>query len=189
MKSGKVFIFSAPSGSGKTTVVRHLLSVFPELTFSISATTRNPRGEEKHAEDYYFISADDFKSRIQNDEFVEYEEVYEGLFYGTLKSEIERIWSLGKHVVLDVDVIGGINLKKYFQEKALSVFVCPPNVECLEERLRGRATDSEEAIKERVAKAAEEMPYGDEFDVRLINEVLEVALKDAEKLITDKIAE
>ncbi|NLR92820.1 MULTISPECIES: guanylate kinase [Flammeovirga] len=189
MKSGKVFIFSAPSGSGKTTVVRHLLSVFPELTFSISATTRAPRGQEKNAEDYYFISLDEFKKRINEDAFVEYEEVYEGLFYGTLKSEVERIWSEGKHVVLDVDVQGGINLKKYFQEKALSIFVCPPNVECLEERLRARATDSEEAIKERVAKAAEEMPFGDQFDVRLINEDLMTAFENAEKLVTNKLSE
>ncbi|MBB6463702.1 guanylate kinase [Flammeovirga kamogawensis] len=188
MKSGKVFIFSAPSGSGKTTVVRHLLSVFPELTFSISATTRAPRGEEKDAKDYYFISLDDFKNRIANDEFVEHEEVYEGLFYGTLKSEIERIWNEGKHVVLDVDVQGGISLKKYFADKAVSVFVCPPNVECLEQRLRDRATDSEEAIKERVAKAAEEMPFGDQFDIRLINEDLPTALANAEKLVEEVVA-
>ncbi|AZQ64147.1 guanylate kinase [Flammeovirga pectinis] len=188
MKSGKVFIFSAPSGSGKTTVVRHLLSVFPELTFSISATTRAPRGEEKDAKDYYFISLDDFKNRISNDEFVEHEEVYEGLFYGTLKSEIERIWSEGKHVVLDVDVQGGISLKNYFAEKAVSVFVCPPSVECLEQRLRDRATDSEEAIKERVAKAAEEMPFGDQFDIRLVNEDLQIALANAEKLVKEAIA-
>ncbi|KXX67967.1 guanylate kinase [Flammeovirga sp. SJP92] len=189
MKSGKVFIFSAPSGSGKTTVVRHLLSVFPELTFSISATTRAPRGEEQNAKDYYFISLDKFKEKIANDEFVEYEEVYQNLFYGTLKSEVERIWEEGKHVVLDVDVQGGISLKEYFKEKALSVFVCPPDVACLEDRLRARATDSEEAIKERVAKAAEEMPFGDQFDVRLINKDLPVCLANAEKLVTEKLSE
>ena len=159
--ANKVLIFSAPSGSGKSTVVNHLLSLHPELEFSISATSRAPRGEEKDGVEYYFIDVQEFRDRIARDEFVEYEEVYEGRFYGTLKEEVERIWAKGHVIIFDVDVKGGVNLKKYFGDKALSVFIQAPSVEVLRERLIGRGTDSMEEIEKRVAKAAEEMTYAE----------------------------
>lgn len=181
----KALIFCAPSGSGKSTVVRHILSLHPELEFSISAASRAPRGTEKDGVDYWFISADEFRRRIASDEFVEYEEVYAGSFYGTLKSEVERIWDKGNSVIFDVDVKGGLNLKKYFGDKALSVFVQAPSVEELRRRLIGRATDSPEAIEKRLAKAAEEMSYADKFDYILINDDLQKAFSDAEKVVND----
>ncbi len=181
----KALIFCAPSGSGKSTVVRHILSLHPELEFSISAASRAPRGAEKDGVDYWFISADEFRRRIASDEFVEYEEVYAGSFYGTLKSEVERIWDKGNSVIFDVDVKGGLNLKKYFGDKALSVFVQAPSVEELRRRLIGRATDSPEAIEKRLAKAAEEMSYADKFDYILINDDLQKAFSDAEKVVND----
>lgn len=181
----KALIFCAPSGSGKSTVVRHILSLHPELEFSISAASRAPRGAEKDGVDYWFISADEFRRRIASDEFVEYEEVYAGSFYGTLKSEVERIWDKGNSVIFDVDVKGGLNLKKYFGDKALSVFVQAPSVEELRRRLVGRATDSPEAIEKRLAKAAEEMSYADKFDYILINDDLQKAFSDAEKVVND----
>ena len=181
----KALIFSAPSGSGKSTVVAHILKLHPELEFSISAASRAPRGSERNGVEYWFISADEFRKRIAADEFVEYEEVYPGSYYGTLKSEVERIWAKGNSVIFDVDVKGGVNLKKYFGDRALSVFVQAPSVEELRRRLIGRATDSPEAIERRVAKAAEEMTYADKFDYILINDDLEKAFADAEKVVGD----
>ncbi|MDF3078934.1 MAG: guanylate kinase, partial [Sphingobacteriaceae bacterium] len=165
--NGKLIIFSAPSGAGKTTIVRHLLDVFPELSFSISATTRQSRGTERHGEDYYFISKEEFLHRIAQKEFVEFEEVYSGTFYGTLRSEIERIWKTGKHVIFDIDVEGGLHLKRKYEDDALAVFVQPPSLDVLIERLRGRGTDSELKLRERIKKAEKELAYADRFDVIL----------------------
>ncbi|BDC98050.1 guanylate kinase [Persicobacter psychrovividus] len=184
---GKAFIFSAPSGSGKTTIVHHLLNQRRDLAFSISATTRAQRGQEVDGQDYYFLKMDDFCSRKDRDEFVEWEEVYPGCCYGTLKAEVERIWAEGKHVVFDVDVKGGVSLKKYFQERALAVFVRIPNLETLEARLRGRGTDDETAIKKRLAKAEYELGFEPDFDVTIINDRLDEALKASEKTIENFI--
>lgn len=184
-QTGKVLIFSAPSGSGKSTIVNHILGLHPEIEFSISATSRPPRGQEKDGVEYYFLDVDDFRNRIQAGQFVEFEQVYEGRYYGTLKSEVERIWAKGHVIVFDVDVKGGVNLKKYFGDQALSVFIQAPSVEELHRRLIARKTDSPEAIAERVAKAAEEMTYAPKFDVVLVNDVLEEAYARAEKLVDD----
>ena len=180
----KVIIFSAPSGAGKSTVVNHLLGLYPELEFSISATSRAPRGQEKHGVEYYFYSADEFRSMITEDKFVEYEEVYAGSFYGTLRSEVERIWAKGHAIVFDIDVQGGVNLKKIFGDKALSIFIQAPSVEILRTRLVGRGTDTEEAIERRVAKAASEMEFAaGKFDYTLINDDLQTALAEAENVV------
>jgi len=184
----KVLIFSAPSGSGKSTIVNHILGLHPEIEFSISATSRPPRGEEKDGVEYYFLSSDEFRERISRDEFVEHEEVYEGRFYGTLKSEVRRIWDKGHVIIFDVDVKGGVSLKRYFGEKALSVFIQAPSVEELRERLILRGTDSPEAIAERVAKAAEEMTYAPLFDRILVNDDLDTAYAQAEALVDDFLA-
>lgn len=182
----KVIIFSAPSGAGKSTIVNHLLELFPELEFSISATSRAPRGSEMHGKEYYFLSADEFRKLIAEDSFVEYEEVYAGSFYGTLKSEVERIWQKGNTIIFDIDVQGGVNLKRFFGEKALSVFIQAPSVEILRNRLIGRGTDTEEAIEKRVAKAASEMEFAaGKFDYVLINDDLATAKAEAEKVIKD----
>ena len=184
--SNKVVIFSAPSGAGKSTIVNHLLGIHPELEFSISATSRAPRGQEKHGVEYYFFSADEFRQMISEDKFVEYEEVYAGSFYGTLRSEVERIWAKGHAIVFDIDVQGGVNLKRIFGEQALSVFIQAPSVEVLRERLIGRGTDTQEAIEKRVAKAASEMGFADgKFDYTLVNDDLQTAKAEAEKLIAD----
>jgi guanylate kinase len=185
MKQGKLIIFSAPSGAGKTTIVRHLLEKFPNLSFSISATTRELRGSEKHENDYYFITKEDFLHRVARQEFVEFEEVYSGTFYGTLRSEIERIWNEGKHVIFDIDVEGGLRLKRKYEDDALAIFVQPPSLEVLKERLSGRGTDSEEKLQERYIKAEKELKYADKFDVILKNYDLGTACKEAEKLVTD----
>lgn len=185
MDNRKAVIFSAPSGSGKSTIVSHILKLHPELKFSVSAASRAPRGDEKNGVAYWFISADEFRKRIADNEFVEYEEVYPGSFYGTLKSEVERIWDSGDAIIFDVDVKGGVNLKKYFGDRALSVFIQAPSVEVLRERLVSRATDSPEAIERRVAKAAEEMTYADKFDHIIVNDDLQKAYADAEKLVDD----
>ena len=182
-QSGKLIIFSAPSGAGKTTIVRHLLTKFNNLEFSISATTRQPRGDEQDGKDYYFISQTDFLHRIAQKEFVEFEEVYSGTFYGTLRSEIERIWNTGKHVIFDIDVIGGLHLKRKYGEKALAIFVQPPSLEVLIARLSGRGTDSEEKLLERYAKAEKELAYSPQFDVILNNYELHIACKEAESLV------
>ncbi|WP_332019686.1 guanylate kinase [Kaistella sp.] len=179
----KVIIFSAPSGSGKTTLVKHCLQQFPQLQFSVSATTRALRGEEIHGKDYFFLSVEGFKKLISENAFVEYEEVYHDKFYGTLKSEVERIWQSGKTVIFDVDVKGGIALKKYFGDKALSVFIMPPSIEELERRLVSRATDDPETIKTRVAKASEEMTYKDQFDAIIVNNDLDEAKNTTENIL------
>ncbi len=183
--SGKAIILSAPSGSGKTTLVRHLLVSNNDLAFSISATTRTKRGQEKDGIDYFFLSQSIFKENIQQGAFIEWEEVYQGLYYGTLKSEIERIWNSGKNVIFDVDVQGGLNLKNYFQEKALAIFVRVPTIEILRERLISRGTDTEESINKRVEKAQYEMSYENKFDTVLVNHQIEAAKDSVQKLYLD----
>lgn len=184
-KQGKLIIFSAPSGAGKTTIVQYLLSQLPNIKFSVSATTREARGEEVHAKDYYFISKEDFLHKVAKHEFVEFEEVYSGTFYGTLKSELQRIWNDGNHVIFDLDVEGGLRLKKKYEENALAIFVQPPSLEVLIERLRGRGTDSEEKLQERIAKASKELSYADRFDVILKNYNLDDACAEALDIVTD----
>ena len=186
MDKGKAIIFSAPSGSGKTTIVRHLLRTFDFLDFSISATTRPRRTErEIGGKDYYFLSSEDFKKKIANNEFVEWEEVYDGNYYGTLKSEIDRIWSLGKHVIFDVDVKGGLNLKKYFKSKALAVFVRVKDLNVLEERLKHRNTETEENINERLEKAEFELSFENGFDKTVFSDKLKLTLDTSEKLVEE----
>jgi guanylate kinase len=181
--AGKAIIFSAPSGSGKTTLVKHLLQSNPDLGFSISASTRDRRGRsEQHGKDYYFLTPEEFKKKIDNDEFIEWEEVYEGNYYGTLKSEIERIWNEGKNVIFDVDVKGGLNLKKYFGDKALAIFVKVPSLEILEERLKNRGTESHASLSQRLFKAKFEMTFQDKFDVVLVNADLDKSLAEAQRL-------
>ena len=181
---GKVIIFSAPSGAGKSTVVNHLLGLYPQFEFSISATSRSPRGQEQDGVEYSFIDAERFRELIAQDAFVEYEEVYHDRFYGTLKSEVERIWQKGHVIIFDVDVKGGVNLKKYFGDAALSVLIVPPSMEVLEKRLRGRGTDSEEAIRERLDKAASELEFAaGKFDRDLVNDRLEETFAEAEALV------
>ena len=184
--TGKLFVFSAPSGSGKTTIVRHLLKQEQfNLAFSISATSREPRGFEKDGKDYYFISLRDFKNKIKEDAFLEWEEVYRDNFYGTLKTEVERIWALKKHVIFDIDVVGGLRIKKKFPENTLSVFVKPPSVDELKIRLKKRSTESEDKINMRIAKASVELATAPQFDKIIKNYDLEVALKEAEDLMSD----
>jgi len=181
--AGKAIIFSAPSGSGKTTIVKHLLANNPDLGFSISASTRDKRGRtEVDGKDYYFLTPEEFKEKIDKDEFVEWEEVYSGNFYGTLKSEIDRIWQEGKNVVFDVDVKGGLNLKRYFGDRALAVFVSVPSLEVLETRLNERGTETEESLSRRMFKAKFETTFKDQFDVVLLNEDLETSLAEAQRL-------
>ena len=182
---GKLIIFSAPSGSGKTTIVKELLARNANLGFSISACTRDKRGRhEEHGKDYYFLTPDDFRAKISNDEFVEWEEVYAGAYYGTLKAEIERIWASGKHVIFDVDVKGGLALKQYYGDKALAIFVKVPSLEILEERLRSRGTETEESLSKRVFKMKFEWSFQDKFDVILVNDTLDLAIQKAQKLFT-----
>lgn len=181
--TGKALIFSAPSGSGKTTIVKHLLANNPDLGFSISASTRDKRGRtESHGKDYYFLTPEEFKKKIDEDAFIEWEEVYEGNFYGTLKSEIERIWSEGKNVIFDVDVKGGLNLKKYFGDRGLAIFVKVPSIEVLKARLNDRGTESEESLSRRLFKANFEMSFADQFDVVLVNENLDRSLREAQEM-------
>ncbi|MBK0384387.1 guanylate kinase [Pedobacter sp. SD-b] len=186
---GKLIIFSAPSGAGKTTIVHHLLKTFPDkIAFSISATTRPSRGDERDNEDYYFISKEEFLHKVAKHEFVEFEEVYSGTFYGTLKSEIQRIWDEGKTVIFDLDVEGGLRLKKKYGNNALAIFVQPPSLEVLVERLTGRGTESEQKVSERISKAAKELTYAPKFDVILKNDELSLACKQAEDLLLNFIA-
>jgi guanylate kinase len=181
--AGKAIIFCAPSGSGKTTIVKHLLKNNSDLGFSISASTRDRRGRtEQDGKDYHFLTPDEFKEKIIHNEFIEWEEVYEGNYYGTLKSEIERIWAEGKNVIFDVDVKGGLNLKKYFADKGLAIFVKVPSMEILEQRLQKRGTESEESLSRRLFKAKFEMTFQDEFDVVLVNEDLNKSLAEAQRL-------
>ena len=182
---GKCVIFSAPSGAGKTTIVHHLLKQNIGLEFSVSACSRDPRPGETDGSDYHFLGIDKFKENIANKEFVEWEEVYTNNFYGTLKAEMERIWSEGKVVIFDVDVIGGLNLKKQFQDDAFALFVQPPSYEELEKRLRGRSTETEEKINQRMEKARKELAFASEFDAVLINDNLEEACNKAKSLVTD----
>jgi guanylate kinase len=185
---GKLIVFSAPSGSGKTTIVRHLLNK-PELNlaFSISATSRAPRGEELHGTDYYFMSLEQFKTHIKNDDFLEWEEVYRDNFYGTLKSEVDRIWALGKHVIFDIDVAGGLRLKRNFPDKTLAVFVKPPSIDELKIRLKKRKTEDDEKINMRIAKASVELATAPQFDKIIKNDDLETALNEAAQLVSQYV--
>lgn len=184
----KVIIFSAPSGSGKTTVVNHLLKIIPELGFSVSATTRKPRQHEENGREYYFLSEEDFKDKIKNNAFLEFEEVYSGILYGTLNSEIERLWNQGKTVIFDVDVVGGMKLKEKFGDNALSIFLRPPSIEVLMERLTKRSTEVEHQLKMRIEKAEKELQYENEYDQVLINDKLEETLEKAEGMVKDFIS-
>lgn len=181
---GKAIIFSAPSGSGKTTIVKHLLQQELNLEFSVSACSRQARENELHGKDYFFLSAEEFKVGIEKGDFIEWEEVYRDHYYGTLKSEMDRIWDAGRSVLFDVDVVGGINLKNIFRKDALAVFVQPPSMEVLEQRLRDRSTDTKEKIRDRIAKASSEMGYADQFDIIIINDRLDDALAKAEKVVS-----
>lgn len=181
-QTGKCLIFSAPSGAGKTTIVRALLNKFEEISFSVSATSRSPRPNELHGVDYYFFSVEEFKKHIKDQAFVEWQEVYTDHFYGTLKSEVERIWKDGKIVIFDVDVYGGINLKKFFGDQALSIFVMPPNISALEARLRNRKTETEERIQTRLKKANEELQLHEQFDKIVVNDNLDDAITEASRL-------
>lgn len=180
---GKAILFSAPSGCGKTTIINRLMRYFDCFDFSISATSRAPRGEERDGQDYYFLSHAEFMRRVAQGDFLEWEEVYSGTCYGTLKSEIDRIWSAGRVIVFDVDVNGGCNIKRYFGSEALSIFVMPPSIEVLEQRLRGRGTDSEEAIVKRLARSAEELKRAPEFDVTIVNDDLDQAVAEARRVV------
>jgi guanylate kinase len=180
---GKLIVFSAPSGSGKTTIVKELLAQNPNLGFSISACTRDKRGRsEQNGQDYYFMTPDEFRQKIDEEAFVEWEEVYPGAYYGTLKSEIERIWTSGKHVIFDVDVRGGLALKNYYKERALAIFVKVPSLEILEDRLRSRGTETEESLSKRIFKMKFEWSFQDKFDVVLVNDQLEIAVEEAQQL-------
>ncbi len=186
MNKGKLIVFSAPSGSGKTTIVKHLLAQ-PELNleFSVSCTTRALRGKEKNGKDYYFISLEDFKKHIKAEDFIEWEEVYRDNFYGTLKTEVERIWAMGKHVIFDIDVAGGLRIKKKFPDQTLAVFVKPPSVDELKRRLKERSTESDEKINMRIAKAHVELATAPQFDVIIKNYDLDVAKNEAYLLVKE----
>lgn len=186
---GKIIIVSAPSGAGKTTTVKHLLQQNFGLEFSVSATSRQPRPGETNGKDYYFIPESEFRQKIENREFLEWEEVYEGNLYGTLKSEVNRILNLGKSVIFDVDVVGGLNIKKFYGNDALAIFITPPSVEELEKRLKKRSTETEEKINTRIAKAKKEMEFAGQFDVIIVNDVLSTALADAEKAVAGFLTE
>lgn len=183
MHKNKLIIFSAPSGSGKTTIITEVLKFFNNIEFSVSACSRKPRPGEKDGKDYYFLTVDEFKEKIKNNEFVEWEEVYKDNFYGTLKSELERIWAKGNHVLFDVDVLGGVNLKKIFSENSLAIFIMPPSIKELERRLRNRATETEEQIQKRVGKARKELEYSKFFDVVIVNKEIDAAVAKTVKTI------
>lgn len=185
MSTGKLIIFSAPSGAGKSTIVNHLLKSGFEIEFSISATSRAPRGNEKNGIEYYFLSPDEFRKKIAANEFVEYEEVYKDCYYGTLRSEIDRISQLGKNIIFDVDVVGGLNIKSQFGDRALLIFIAPPSIEVLRDRLTGRGTDIPEMINLRIAKAEYELSFAPKFDVTIVNDDLEKAKNEAEKVLND----
>ncbi len=181
----KLLIFTAPSGAGKTTIVRHLLQRFDNLAFSVSATTRSKRPGEEEGLDYYFLSVDQFKEKIRQREFVEWEEVYENQFYGTLKSEVERLWQAGKHIIFDIDVKGALSIKRHFPREALTVYVQPPSREVLIRRLQQRQTEDENSLKRRIKRASQELMYADQFDVVLVNDELTIAQQEAEHIVRD----
>lgn len=185
--AGKLIIFSAPSGSGKSTIINYLLTQNLNLSFSISATSRAPRGTEQNGVEYFFLTPEEFKQRIANDEFLEYEEVYKDCFYGTLKAQVEKQLAAGQNVIFDVDVVGGCNIKKFYGDRALSVFIQPPSLEELRKRLTGRGTDAPEVIESRLAKATFELSYAEKFDVVIVNDNLEKAQAEALKTIRDFI--
>ncbi len=185
--AAKLIIFSAPSGAGKSTIVNYLINKGLDIEFSISATSRKPRGNEKNGVEYYFLTPDEFRSKIGNDDFIEYEEVYKDCYYGTLKSEIDRIGAKGKNIIFDVDVIGGLNIKKQFGERALLIFIAPPGIGELRNRLTGRGTDSPEMIDLRIAKAEYELSFAPQFDVKIINDDLQRAQQEAETVILNFI--
>ena len=187
MATGKLIIFSAPSGSGKSTIINYLLTQNLNLSFSISATSRPPRGKERHGVESFFLSPEEFRQRIANNEFLEYEEVYENRFYGTLKAQVEKQLEAGQNVIFDVDVVGGCNIKKYYGSRALSVFIQPPSVEELRKRLQGRGTDAPEVIESRIAKAEFELRFADKFDTVIVNDDLEKAKAEALKVIRNFI--
>src|SRR5690554_5679339 len=190
MKQGKLIVFSAPSGAGKTTIVRHLLGIEElNLAFSVSATSREPRGEEVHGKDYYFMSTSEFKQHIKNEDFLEWEEVYRDNFYGTLKSEVERLWAMGKNVIFDIDVSGGLRIIRKFPEQTLAIFVKPPSIDELKIRLKSRNTEDDERINMRIAKASVELATAPQFDHIIKNYDLDVALKDAYDLVADFVKE
>ncbi len=180
---GKLIIFSAPSGAGKTSIVKGVLGKMPELTFSVSACSRPQRAGEVDGKDYYFLSPEAFQQKIDEDAFLEWEEVYPGSYYGTLKSEVERIWKEGKHVVFDVDVAGGVNIKKQYPERSLAIFIKPPSLEELKKRLTNRGTETEKSLQERIGKAREELSYASHFDHIVVNEHLETAIREAYSLV------
>ncbi|PWD98825.1 guanylate kinase [Marinilabilia rubra] len=185
--TNKIIIFSAPSGSGKTTIVKHLMNQIPELSFSISATSRAPRGKEKNGTDYYFLDSQTFRQKINKGEFLEWEEVYEETYYGTLHSEVDRISAEGKIAIFDVDVVGGTNIKKQFGESALAIFIKAPSLDILEERLKTRNTDSESTIQKRLAKAEKELGYAQFFDKIVVNDNLEKATRESEAIVKEFI--
>ncbi len=184
--TGKLVVFSAPSGSGKTTIVREILADTRfNFEFSISAASRKKRGKEIHGKDYYFLSTNEFKNKIASNEFVEWEEVYKNQYYGTLKSEIKRIRDKGNHVIFDIDVVGGVNIKKQFNDECLTIFIKPPSIKELENRLRNRGTETEASLKKRLSKAEKEMTYSKDFDVVVVNDVLEIAVEEVKELLID----
>jgi guanylate kinase len=182
-KEGRMFIFTAPSGAGKTTIVRHLLKTYDFLDFSVSATTRAMRDYEIDGKDYYFLTPEEFRTRVDNDDFIEWEEVYEDQYYGTLKSEVERVWESGKHIVFDIEVKGATNIKNQYGNKCQAIFIKPPSLEILIERLTNRKTESDASLKKRIARVKKEMTYQDTFDAILVNDLLQVALKEAEFMV------
>ena len=184
-KKYKMILFTAPSGAGKTTIVQHLLKTYKELAFSVSATNRAKRDKEKDGKDYYFLSTEKFKKRIKDGDFVEWEEVYENQFYGTLKTEIERLWKKEKHIVFDIDVRGATNIKKLYKDDCLAIFIKPPSLQVLIDRLKNRETETTKSLKKRIARVKREMKYEKKFDKILVNDLLEVALKEAELIVED----
>lgn len=187
VRQGKLIVVSAPSGSGKTTLVRHLLATIPDISFSVSATSRTMREGERYGRDYYFLTAEEFRLRVDAGDFIEWEEVYPGVYYGTLKSEVERLTGQGLHVVFDVDVVGGLNIKRQFGDQALAIFVMAPSVEALEKRLRSRCTDSEESLQQRISKATYEMTFAEKFDKIVVNDDLEEAKSAIATTVNDFI--